>query len=67
MARWMREETRIRLKELVEQRVPRAAIINRLGITSGQFVSQCKIQGLDPKKTAWGLGRIREDLRGARK
>jgi len=55
MARWMGPETKAKLKKLVDEGVPRATIINRLGITAGQFTSQCRIMGLDYKKVQWGL------------
>jgi len=64
MARWMGPETKARLKELIEEGIPRRTIINRLGITPGQFNSQCKIQGLDPKKAQWGLCKTYKKLQG---
>src|SRR3989304_3763210 len=67
MARWMGPETKAKLKKLVDEGVPRATIINRLGITAGQFTSQCRIMGLDYKKVQWGLCKTYKNLQGKRK
>lgn len=67
MARWMSEATKAKLKQLVEEGVERRKIIARLGITEGQYSSQCLRMGLDPKKSTWGLCKIYYDLQGRRR
>lgn len=67
MARWMKPETKAKLKELVEECVPRLAIINRLQITPSQFIYQCKVMNLNIEKTMWGLCKTYRKLQGENK
>lgn len=65
MSRWMREERKARLRELIDQGVPRAAIIARMSMTPGQFTSQCRIMHLSP--VIEGMSRVYKRLQGVRK
>ncbi len=67
MARWMSKETKTKLKRLLKEGLSQQTIMNRLGITDGQFRYQCVAMGLRPPKIEWGLARVYQKLQGGRK
>ena len=67
MGRWIKPETKIKLRKLIEEGLPRMRIIARLGITDAQFQSQRRIMKLHAKRDPWGMVKTYRKLQGGKK